>query len=210
MSRPTALERAQLRVTGQHGELAIQDGQLTIEKHGASPSTITVGIDTIRSTAIVAPRAGGRGWLHVTVVGGTPTPPGELVAMTDPYTIRVPARSAGAAKRFVRLVHDHLRQRGLPPEPELGTAEPTDGRYSSAVAVTAEPVTGPNGRRRDTPPDGVGRSPGPSSHRSDRRGGQRSDVSDERTRQLAQLDELRAAGTLTEAEFDRLRSRVLG
>jgi hypothetical protein len=184
MSRSTALERTRLLIRGGNSELLLEDGRVTITKHSVAPAQVRFDISRIRSTALVAAKAGGRGWLHVNVVGGTPTPPGELVAMTDPYTVRITGRSAGAGKRFVRMVHDHLRARGLPSEPDLGEATPPDGRYSSAVVLTDATPNGADAGRRAADAD--------------------------RPRQLEQLSELHASGALTDEEFERVRARLGG
>ncbi|HSK22786.1 MAG TPA: hypothetical protein VK906_06405, partial [Egicoccus sp.] len=52
-----------------------------------------------------------------------------LAAANDPYTVPVTARNLGAARRFCRLVADHVRDRGLP------AAAPHPGTGSTSVLV---------------------------------------------------------------------------
>ncbi len=86
------------------------------------------------------PRAAGRAgctWRS----SGAP-PPTELAAAGDPYTLPVTSRGAGPARRFVRLVERHVRERGLPV-----AIDPVGG--SSGVVLTADAPSRPP--RPETP-----------------------------------------------------------
>lgn len=144
----TALERAQVSLAGARAELTVDDGRITITHHdpmGGEATRVEVGVEQVRGTHLEAPSRGTPGWLHLDVVDGSPTPPSGLAAAGDPYTITVPSRQLGAARRLAKLVERHVQARGLPHD-----HGPNEGRYSSGVTVTAAPrtVSSPTPRQR--------------------------------------------------------------
>lgn len=182
MADRTALERAKLTIAGDRAELRVEDGRITVTKEAptrAAPTEVTVGTDQVRGTQLQLPSRRARGWLHLSVVGGSPVPPGELAAAGDPYTLPLVSRAVVAAKRFARLVDRHLHVRGMPPD--LGGQG--DGR-SPSVAVRTASTTAPEAA-----------SPrGPSANL---------------VKELQALAELHASGALTDDEFDRAKARLL-
>jgi hypothetical protein len=150
MAHETGLERTRLVIRGVRSELRVEDGRVTIEKEAPTPSQVVFGIEQIRGTSLDLPSPVGRGWVHLAVVEGSTTPASELAAMADPYTLPITARSSGAARRLARLVDKHLRERGLPSEAAFAGAPPSDGRYSTGVALTSVPPPGP---AQPTPPE---------------------------------------------------------
>lgn len=212
MADGTALERARLTIRGVRAELVLEDGRFTLTKEGPPPTSVTVSVDRVRSTAI---EPGSRGWIHLSVVGGSSTPPGELAAMSDPYTLPLTSRSAVTARRLARLVEKHVHERGVPSEPAFADALATGGRFSSAVSLTRGPApvrlspdradaTSPHlivsSLPSEPPPPGPPAPPRPSVP----------PPGDELTTQLRQLGELHTAGVLTDAEFERAKARLLG
>jgi hypothetical protein len=168
MAHETGLERTRLVIRGVRSELRVEDGRVTIEKEAPTPSQVVFGIEQIRGTSLDLPSPVGRGWVHLAVVEGSTTPAGELAAMADPYTLPITARSSGAARRLARLVDKHLRERGLPSEAAFAGAPPSDGRYSTGVALTSVPPPGP---AQPTPPEARtgAAAPAASGPRSDER-----------------------------------------
>lgn len=209
MSRSTTLERTRLVISGVRSELVLEDGRVTITKETptqAAPSSVTVGVDRIRGTSLNIPSRGGRGWIHVAVAGGSPAPPGELAAASDPYTVPITSRATGTAKRFSRLVEKHVAERGMPRDPRVAGR-----RYSSGVSL----VDPPDGDRDDRGDAGPGASgPDVDAIGADE-GAVGADAGDgevvgaELVTQLRQLAELHEAGALTDEEFDRAKARLL-
>lgn len=193
MSDATALERARLTVRGDRAELRIEDGRITITKEAptrATPTTVVVDVDQVRGTQMQAPTRRSRGWLHLSVVDGSPAPPGELAAAGDPYTLPLTSRSVSAAKRLDKLVERHIRERGLPRD-----AGPNEGRLSSGVSLTSAPATA----QRTTPPP----PPPPSAAPQEL-------TPADLVAELRSLAELHDAGALTDEEFERAKARILG
>lgn len=189
MSDRTALEEQQLVVAGDRSELRLEHGRIVIHKQAttqARPTEVTFDIDQVRGASLETPR--GSGWLHVSVVGGSPPPPSGLAATGDPYTLPLTGRGTSAARRLVKLVERHVQQRGMPPEVAPATA-------SSGVIVHAD-------GDRPVPPaqdaDVV----------SDARVHEEAASGDVVAR-LRELADLHAAGALTDAEFEQAKARVL-
>jgi hypothetical protein len=139
MAEATALERAHLTIRGVRSELVLEDGHITLSKEGTTPTSITFAVDQVRGTVLEPGSRGGRGWIHLAVVGGTSAPPGELAAMSDPYTLPLTSRAMVTARRLARIVEKHLRERGLPSEPVFAASALASGRFSSGVALTRAP-----------------------------------------------------------------------
>ncbi len=113
--RPTELERGVLTVRGRGGQLVVRDGALTIATTSlTTPSEVTIPVGDVRGATLEAPSGRAPGWLHVSAVGGSPPPPGQLAAVGDPYTVPLGSRHVRAARRFVRAVEQHVHRRGLP------------------------------------------------------------------------------------------------
>lgn len=182
MSRSTTLERTRLVIDGVRAELVLEDGRITITKEGptqAAPSTVSVDVDRLRGTSLNSPSRGGRGWIHVAVAGGSPTPPSELAAAGDPYTVPITSRATSAARRFARLVDKHVAERGMPSDPRVGGRQ-----LSSGVSLV-------------DPPDPDGGQP------------ETRDEPHRLVAQLRELADLHDAGALTDEEFERAKSRLL-
>lgn len=139
MADVTALERARMTIRGVRAELILEDGHLTLSKDGPPSTSLSFAVDQVRGTVLEPGSRGGRGWIHLAVVGGTLAPPGELAAMSDPYTIPLTSRSMVTARRLARIVEKHLHERGLPPEPTFAASALARGRFSSGVALTQAP-----------------------------------------------------------------------
>ncbi len=209
MSELTALERAAVRLVGDHAELSCQDGRITITKDartGAEPTSVSVEVAQVRGAQVETPGRGSRGWLHLGVVGGSPAPPGELAAMGDPYTVPLSGRSVAAARRFVKLVDRHVRERGMPPETPT-----TVGRVSSSVSVTtAARAEEPRGRAGlppppPPPPPGAPRGSPSSAASGTTEGHQPSELVTE----LQALADLHRSGAQTDEEFELAKARLL-
>jgi hypothetical protein len=117
MAETTRLERTSHVVPGDRSELRLEDGHLTLTKEAgtqARPTSVTVPVDQVRSVTLQRPSRGRPGWLHLAVVNGSPTPPSELAATGDPYTLPLTTRHLHAARRLERMIDDHVRRRGLP------------------------------------------------------------------------------------------------
>ncbi len=189
----TALERQRLVVRGDRAELRLEDGHLTVHKDAttqARPTEVTVAVDQVRGAELEAPPRGGLGWLHLSVVGGSPPPPTRLAAAGDPYTLPVDSRGVGAAKKLVRMVERHVQARGLPPDTaEVGTSS----------GVVLEPARVPSPEDPDGPPQADATSaPGIEPAKDDLVG------------HLRDLADLHEAGALTDDEFRRAKERLLG
>src|SRR5690606_34744446 len=114
-------------------------GRIVLRKDAttqARPTEVSVGVEQVRGATFESPSRRRPGWLHVAVVGGSPPPPTELAAAGDPYTLPVTSRGAGEAKRFIRMVERHVRERGLP-------AEASEPNGSTGVVLTSGPETPP-------------------------------------------------------------------
>lgn len=202
MSDHTALESQELVVTGDRSELRLEHGRIVIHKQAttqARPTEIAFGVDQVRGASLQTPR--GTGWVHVSVVGGSPPPPSALAAMGDPYTLALTGRGTSAARRLVKMIERHVQQRGMPSE----AAEPT---VSSGVIVHANgdrPVAHPPAVEVTTDA-GVSQPTGSGTWAS-AGAGAGSDVLVTRLRELADLHD---AGALTDAEFEQAKARVLG
>jgi hypothetical protein len=212
----TRLERTTLTVAAEHCQLRLEDGRITITKERAtedSPRTVALPVRELRGATLERPSRGQPGWLHVSAIGGTPAPTGELGAALDPYAIPVTSRNVAAARRFVRLVTQHVQQRGLPPE---RTA--LDGRVSSSVTVTRAPAGPPDPLPPSTPPPPVpppapSAEPAPSADpapSAEQAPPAEREVEDPLVATLRELADLHQAGALTDEEFQRAKARVLG
>lgn len=205
MRDQTALERAKLVVPGDRAELRVEGGRVTIDKQAPTreaPTSVEFGVDRIRGAQLRAPSRGVRGWLHLSVVGGSPAPPGELAAAGDPYTLPVTGRSVGAARRFAKLVDRHVRERGMPRE-----VGPTEGRLSAGVSITDAPAPEPTA---DPPPTAAEPSTEPPTEASDRRVASAPSGPAAFVAELQALADLRASGALSDEEYERAKARVLG
>lgn len=198
MADATALETDDLVVHGDRSELRLEGGRLSLHKEAttqARPTDVEAEVGEVRGATLEAPPRGGLGWLHVSVVGGSPPPPSGLAAAGDPWTLPITPRALGSARRLVRMVERHVQTRGLPPEsPEVGGSSgvvlnprgaltektpyraPADGADGDHGAVDGAPAAAPD--------DLVGR--------------------------LRELADLHAAGALTDDEFQRAKDRLLG
>jgi hypothetical protein len=139
MADATALERSRLTIRGVRAVLALEDGRITLTKDGPPQASVTFTVAQVRGTVLEPGSRGTRGWIHIAVVGGSLAPPGELAAMSDPYTLPITTRGAVTARRLARMVEKHLRERGLPPEPAFAHSAAVSGRYSSGVSLTRPP-----------------------------------------------------------------------
>lgn len=222
MTRATALERTRFVIRGVRSELSVEDGRITITKGSPTeetPRSVSFGVDQVRGSALELPPRGGRGWLHVAVAGGSPTPPGELAAAGDPYTLPITPRSLRAARKLGRLIEKHVRERGMPSE-----AGPNEGRYSSGVNLTspddhtrpvraasqaprlAERRTGVDTRRTPRPTDGVAKA---GERETGAGAGARERAAGRLVVHLRELADLRDAGVLSDEEFERAKARLL-
>jgi hypothetical protein len=208
----TRLERTSHVVPGERCELRIDAGCISITKEtvGQEPTAVRVPVAQVRGATLERPSRSQPGWLHLAVIGGSPAPTSDLGAALDPYTLPITTRTVAAAKRVVRLVTQHVQQRGLPPEPASG-----GGRSSTSVIVTS-----PAGvdARTATPPPPV---PPPGATAADAGPGATADAgpgaadagndgSGSLVTTLRELADLHAAGALTDEEFERAKAQVLG
>ena len=139
MSSSTRLERSHHVLQADHADLRIEHGVVTITKQVVTrhdPVVTHVELARVRGADLRKPSRGQPGWLHLSAVGGTTTPPSELAAASDPYTVPVTVRTHGAARRLVKLVTEHVRQRGLPTE-RAGYARSTSVLVTSPTPATA-------------------------------------------------------------------------
>lgn len=144
MTDTTSLETTALVVSGLRSELRLDGGRLTIVKEATTqpePTEVTVAVDAVRAVSLRRPVRGGRGWLHVAVVGGSPPPPTELAAASDPYTLPITSRAVGRAKRLERLVEEHVRARGLPSEEPQATPRSTGVSVVDPTSCTPDAPT---------------------------------------------------------------------
>lgn len=146
MRDATRLERASVVVQGDRAELRVEDGALTLVKDVATqsrPTTVRVGTDLVRGVTLERSTARRRGWLHLAVVDGTPVPPSEIAATSDPYTLPLTSRQVPTARRVARMIRDHIQRRGLPSDSDR---EPS---RSTGVLLTSAPPPHPASDRQE-------------------------------------------------------------
>lgn len=200
MADETALESQELTVYGDRSELRLEAGRIVVHKEAttqATPTEVVITVDRVRGATLEAPPRRGLGWLHLSVVGGSPPPPTSLAAAGDPYTLPVTSRGASAARRLVRMVERHVRKRGLPPD--LG------GAIGTSSGVVLNPGGAPSPK---SPYATAGAAPPPSPHPS----APASDPAEgdaDLVGRLRELAELHEAGALTDEEFQRAKERLL-
>lgn len=208
----TGLERVDLVVRGERSELHVRDGAFTLRKQAAtqqSPTEITFGVDQVRAVTLKAAHRGERGWLHIAVVGGSPPPPSELAATSDPYTLPLGMRGSGAAKKLAKLVDRHVQTRGKPAD------TPQQGRMPSVSLTPAgQSSTSRPSRDQERPP---AEFPATTNERGDvdeTANGHgtvaRRTAAEELVEQLRELADLHDTGALTDAEFAQAKARILG
>ncbi len=209
MGETTRLERTSHVVPGERCELRLEDGHITLTKEAgtrARPTSVTVPVDRVRSVTLNRPSPGRPGWLHLAVVDGSPTPPSELAAIGDPYTLPLTTRHVHAARRLERMIDDHVRRRGLPH---------VDSGAGTGSGVTVNPGRPP---ATPTPIDRAGDAPGEdrvSSGDSTGPGHDRDPAGDadasggELAGALRELADLHTAGALSDEEFEQAKRRVL-
>ncbi len=188
MGDRTGLESQELVVAGDRSELRLGDGRIVIHKEAttqARPTEVEFDVDQVRGATMETPRGGG--WLHVSVVGGSPPPPSGLAATGDPYTLPLTGRGTAAARRLVRLVERHVQERGMP------SVAPGAAGSSGVVVHDGGGRPAQVGSDRD----------GPSADEDE--GSSSGDV----VARLRELADLHAAGALTDDEFDQAKARVL-
>jgi hypothetical protein len=215
MDDATRLERTSLVVPADRCELRLEGARLAITKERPAqdgPTTVDVPVSEVRGATLERPSRGQPGWLHIAVVGGTPAPTNDLGSTLDPYTMPITSRNVAAARRVVRLVTQHVQQRGLPPE-----QEPDRGRISSSVTVTEGPAA--------TSPTGAAQAPVPPPTAPAVRAGSPAtppaatpSMSDAEptaedpsslARTLRELADLHASGALSDEEFEQAKAKVL-
>ncbi len=208
MRDSTRLERTSQVVRGDRSELRLENGTITMTKEAttqATPTRVTVGIEQVRNVSLERPSRGGRAWLHLGVVDGSPAPPTELAAASDPYTLPLTTRQMPAARRFARMIDDHVRRRGLPHAGDDGPALPR----SSGVIVSAPPeAEGPVACPTAPPPPASLGAPPRDPRGDDATPQQRS--GDELIGRLRELAELHRDGALSDEEFHRAKQQILG
>jgi hypothetical protein len=200
MSDATRLERTTHAVNGVRAGLQLTEGEVRIEKEAAGdggPTSVTVPVDRIRGVEVQKPSRSSSGWLHLAVVDGSPPPSTELAAMSDPYTIPLTTRHLSAARRFERMVEDHVQRRGLPPE--TPSTRPTT---SSGVVLTDAPTTSETAPEEPPPPAPT--APATVAPDADEPAPEGALAA-----QLRELAALHAAGSLTDEEFRLAKERVL-
>ena len=208
MGEQTRLERTSQVIRGERSELRVDDGRLTLTKDAttqARPTNVTVPIDRVRAVTLQRPGPGRRGWLHLSVVDGTPAPVSELAATSDPYTLPLRSRHLGPARRLTRAITDHVRRRGLPHEVDV-PAQASSG----VVLTTAEPSRATDARRTASPPRKpevvTPRGPEESPPREPEEDAPGSDL----IARLRDLADLHRQGALTDAEFQQAKQQILG
>lgn len=229
MAGTTRLERASHVVPGDRSELRLEDGHITLTKEAgtqARPTSVTVPVDQVRSVTLHRPSRGQPGWLHLAVVNGSPTPPSELAASGDPYTLPLTTRHLHAARRLERMIVDHVHRRGLPhvesgtaagtgsgvilnpdlnPDPPAPSAstprsvDPDPSRFAPAEpGGAADPPPPPPPPPTDSSSEDLEEEPGEEIPRSELAG------------HLREIAELHEAGALSDTEFEQAKRRVLG
>lgn len=225
MSEATRLERTSHVVPGDRSELRLEDGRITLTKEAttqARPTRVTVPVEQVRRVTLKRPSRGRPGWLHLAVVNGSPTPPSELAATGDPYTLPLTARHLHPARRLERLIDDHVRRRGLPHEEPV----PAAGAGSSGVIVSPDRPPSPPARptlsvdaaapsgdadagaRTTAEPAGTATTSAASAVTA-----ATAEVAIPREQlagHLRELAELHDAGALSDHEFEQAKRRVLG
>jgi hypothetical protein len=219
MDDATRLERTSLVVPADRCELRLEDARLTITKERPAqdgPTTVDVPISEVRGATLERPSRGQPGWLHIAVVGGTPAPTNDLGSTLDPYTMPITSRNVAAARRVVRLITQHVQQRGLPPE-----QEPDRGRISSSVTVTEGPAaTSPTGAAPTPAPTPVPPPTAPAARAGSpslppvaapKTSDAEPAVEDPSAlaRTLRELADLHASGALSDEEFEQAKAKVL-
>lgn len=190
MARGTSLESQKLVVHGDRAELHVADGRISLHKEATtqrSPTDVAVGVDQVRGVTVQPPTRNGPGWVHVSVVNGSPPPPGAMAAAGDPWTLPITSRGTGAARRLAKMVERHVQMRGLPSE-------------SSSVTTSSGVVMDPDGPVTPKP-----------EHRGSegaRDGGAADDGAD-LVQSLKELADLHASGALTDEEFQQAKDRLL-
>lgn len=201
MPGETALETQELVVHGDRSELRLEAGRIVVHKDAttqATPTEVSVAIEEVRGATLETPPRGGLGWLHLSVVGGSPPPPTGLAAAGDPYTLPLTPRGAGAARRLVRMIERHVQARGLPSE-------------SGSVGTSSGVVLNPDGAPSPKNPYGAGEEPTTPSSGAVPSGSPSSSPATEEdlVGRLRELADLHAAGALTDDEFRRAKERLL-
>jgi hypothetical protein len=219
MDDATRLERTSLVVPADRCELRLDGARLAITKERPAqdaPTTVDVPVSEVRGATLERPSRGQPGWLHIAVVGGTPAPTNDLGSTLDPYTMPITSRNVAAARRVVRLITQHVQQRGLPPE-----QEPDRGRISSSVTVTDGPAvtrsTGATPAPSPPPlpppaapaarPGSAATPPAAAPGTSDAEPTAEDPPSLART--LRELADLHASGALSDEEFEQAKAKVL-
>ena len=218
MREQTRLERTSQVVRGERSELRVDDGTLTLTKDAttqARPTNVTVPIDRVRAVTLQRPGPGRRGWLHLSVVDGTPAPVSELAAASDPYTLPLRSRHLGAARRLTRAITDHVRRRGLPHVGDV-PAQASSG----VVLTTAEPSPATDaGHIPPTPPPPPPPAPQPAvqeevAPREPEETAPREPEDDapegDLIAKLRDLADLHRQGALTDEEFQQAKQQILG
>jgi hypothetical protein len=202
MTVATRLERASLTVVGPRCELRLGSARVSVTKDGGDgpPSTVTIPVGRIRAIALERPSRGAPGWLHLTVIGGTPTPTSSLGATLDPYTVTVTSRNLPAARKLVRLVTQHIQARGLPPEP----SDRAVSGSTSVIVTAATPRPAAPSAPPPPPAPPTGRKP-----EEPRRDAPHDDEEEGWLRSLRHLAELRDTGALSDDEFERAKVKLL-
>lgn len=207
-----------MRIKGVRAELTLEGGRFTIEREGgpaSAASSRTFTIEQVRGATVEVPSLTGRGWLHIAVVSGTPAPPGEMAAMSDPYALPITKRSAGACQKLAKMVVKHLQVRGVPkdtvndevripggrilhgPLPDGVTPTPKATRTPDRPATTDAPAAAP------APHPDPAATPAPAPTPTPPAGGA------ELVGQLKELAELHQAGALSDEEFASAKARLL-
>jgi hypothetical protein len=217
MDDATRLERTSLVVPADRCELRLEGAQLTLTKERAAqdaPTTVSVPVSEVRGATLERPSRGQPGWLHIAVVGGTPVPTNDLGSTLDPYTMSITSRNVAAARRVVRLITQHVQQRGLPPEQEAA-----GGRISSSVTVTDGPaLASPPAPTSPPPPvpppaeESTGAdvsAPVPSAVPAGHEPVSPAPEPSSLARTLRDLADLHASGALSDEEFEQAKAKVL-
>jgi hypothetical protein len=215
MRDSTRLERTSQVVRGDRSELRLENGTITVTKEAttqATPTTVTVGIEQVRNVALERSSRGGRGWLHLGVVDGSPAPPTELAAASDPYTLPLTARQVPAARRLARMIDDHVRRRGLPHAGDGDRSMPrSSGVIVSDLASAPghlDPASPPPPPRPAPPADAPAPPPAPTDQDGTDAPAHRS--GEELIGRLRELADLHREGALSDEEFHRAKQQVLG
>jgi hypothetical protein len=229
MREQTRLERTRHVVRGERSELRLEDGAITLVKEATTqtrPTSITVAIDRVRGTTLERPTARQRGWLHLAVVDGTPTPPSELAAASDPYTLPLSSRQVPAARRLIRMITDHVQRRGLPHQDERTPARPSTGVIVTSAAPPPEPTRVDGAPRRvageseptapsleptapNLEPTAPNTEPSAPATEEALPGAAPPGDGHQLIGQLRELADLHRQGALSDDEFERAKQRVL-